>query len=178
MTSENDRDDRIASDVIEALQYAAAAILLELAEERGKGSWFPALMSRLQRDIAMNEIRKGRPESGPDRSGVAVHEVFRRVLEKEGLLDFRQMAAVSGTGRANPLLADAVVAGLQILARAYRVTARERPDAEEFLGHVRAKAIGDALVQNIPSDADGILKDRWIGASMTAIEAALGEADD
>lgn len=160
-----------------ALELAAGTILRELAEVRGRGPWFPALHTRLQQQVSRSKAPEGSPEAVAERwadTGLEVlYEVFRPVLLDEAIPDFRQMAAISADGAPNPTLAPAVVAGMRIAVQALIRITRDRPGGEEALRLAQAEAVREAEVQNIPGDADGTLKDRWIGASIAAIDTVF-----
>lgn len=179
MTDDADttKDARIAG-----LELAANMILLELTRERGKGPWFPGLLNRIQFEGVELEAPDGLSDEADKAYGNTVHrqiyDVFSRVLHDKTIPDFRQRAAISGNGVANPMLAPAVAAGYRILAERLVDVLRSTPDAEQTLRTVRADAIRKAEVQSIPSDAKGVLKDRWIGASITAIESVLSGRSD
>lgn len=158
------------------MRTVAIAILRELAGDRGKGPWFPALMNRLQSEHARQQINKGLPDDAPDPAGAAIYEVFRTVLMDETVPDFRHDAGLTGD-TANPLLYPAVVAGQAIALRAMRSALISLRGGEERLRLSCAEAISQASVQRIPGDANGALKDRWIGVGIAVIEAAF-DVDD
>jgi hypothetical protein len=156
----------------EALSVAAVGILRELANDRGAGPWFGGLLSRLQMEQARSEWKWHAPDEIAEATGSAIYGVFSVVLKDVTVPDFRYDAAVSADGASNRLLSPAVASALMIAVRVLADHVR-RTGGEELLGELRIEAIGKAEVQNVPGDALGALKDRWIGAGIAAIEAGF-----
>lgn len=165
------------SGVANALELAATAILLELAIERGKGPWFGALLLRLQLEISRTKAPDGAPDSVKERwidDGTgAVDEIFRSILLDPAIPDWRHDAALSGDGVPNRLLVPAVASGYRILAETLAEAVRNGPDGQERLRLLSTEAVGKAEVQTVPGDTKSVLKDRWVGASVTAIESVV-----
>lgn len=161
---------------IAALELAANTILFELAALRGKGPWFPGLLNRTQTAaLALyppREATEAEKKAWDQAVHTTVYEVFQLVLMNKDVPDFRYDAAISGDGTAHHILAPAVAAGYSIVAKLI-LDAADRPIDHHALDLIEVEAIRQAKLQSIPSDAKGVLKERWISASIAAIDHVL-----
>jgi hypothetical protein len=161
---------------IAALELAANAILFELAALRGKGPWFGGLLSRTQTAALSLYPPKASSDSEKKAWDKAVHAtvygVFQRILMDKTVPEYRYDAAISGDGTAHHILAPAVAAGYRIVAELALNVKGSAIDGNA-LDLLEAEAIRQAKLQVVPSDAKGLLKERWIGASIAAIDHVL-----
>jgi hypothetical protein len=161
---------------IAALELAANTILFELMTVRGKGPWFGGLLRRIQ-IAALPMCPPGEPTEADEKAWdqtvhATIYGVFQRILMDQSVPDFRHDAAISGAGTAHHILAPAVAAGYRIMAELALDSERWGREGQS-LDLLEAEAIRQAKLQVVPSDAKGLLKERWVSASIAAIDDIL-----